>query len=338
MKFVPLIPLATLLVAAGCSRHEAPHSAPRLPAARVRLAAVQTAELPQLTEVTATVRPVQRAALASKVMGAIVALPVALGQGVRPGDLLVKLSAAEATAKVTQARAQLNVARRDLERERDLAAKGASTAETVRNLEDRHTGCEAMLREAEAQLSYTEIRAPFDGVISRKPANAGDLAVPGQTLVELEETAHFEIEACIPDSLAGALRPGAELACQVADLSFRGTLREWSSAADPTTRTLGVKIAVPAGTGVRSGQFARVQVPGVTRRTLLVPATAISLNGQMERVFVAGEGNRASLRLVKTGAVRGGQIEILSGLGADDRIIIDPPASLRDGQPLEALP
>jgi multidrug efflux pump subunit AcrA (membrane-fusion protein) len=79
-------------------------------------------------------------------------------------------------------------------------------------------------------------------------------------------------------------------------------------------------------------------VAGATRRTLLVPASAVSLNGQMERVFVVGEGNRATLRIVKTGAARGTDVEILSGLSASERVVSDPPATLREGQPLEAQP
>lgn len=338
MKSSLLLTGIALLLAAGCSRHDAPPASATLPAIKVRVAAVQVANLPVVTEVTGTVRPVRRAALATKVMGAIVDLPVVLGQTVRAGDILVKLSAVEATAKVTQARAQLNLTQRDLERERDLLAKGASTAETVRNLQDRLTGCEAMVREAEAQLSYTEVRAPFDGVVSRRPANLGDLAVPGHTLLEVEETASFEVEAGIPDSLVAALQPGASLACQAASLKFSGTLKEVSSSTDTATRTIGVKIAVPPATPVRSGQFTRVEVPGALSRALLVPAGAVSIQGQMERIFVVAEGSRAALRIVRTGATRGDRVEILSGLNAEDRVVLDPPAALRDGQPLEVQP
>jgi hypothetical protein len=132
-----------------------------------------------ITEITGTIRPVQRARLAAKLMGAIEELPVGLGQKVRAGDLLVKISAGEITARVAQAQAQLNVARRDLERERDLLTKGASTADLVRGLEDRFAMTQAMMREAEVMLTYATIRAPFDGLIARKPANLGDLAAPG---------------------------------------------------------------------------------------------------------------------------------------------------------------
>ncbi|MBI4622354.1 MAG: efflux RND transporter periplasmic adaptor subunit, partial [Verrucomicrobia bacterium] len=86
------------------------------------------------------------------------------------------------------------------------------------------------------------------------------------------------------------------------------------------------------------GQFARVQVPGVAVRTLLAPVAAVSTLGQMERVFVAGEGNRAVLRLVTTGAVRGDRVEILSGLADGERIVVAPPVGLREGQTLEVQP
>ena len=106
------------------------------------------------------------------------------------------------------AQSQLNVVNRDLERERSLLSKGAATADGVRSLEDRLTLTQAMVREAEIMLGYATIRAPFDGVVSRKPANAGDFASPGMPLLELEGTDAFQVEAAVPDSLAAALQPG----------------------------------------------------------------------------------------------------------------------------------
>ncbi len=332
-----LFPFLALLLAAGCARHESA-TAPVLPPVSVRLAPVVAEDRPQVTEVTGTIRPVQRAALAPRIMGAIIELPVALGQPVRAGEVLARLFADEAKARVTQARAQFNVVSRDLERERDLFTKGASTAEMVRNLQDRYAGAEAALHEAEAQLGYTEIRAPFDGVVTRKLAQAGDLANPGQPILEVEETAHFEIESSVPDSLAAGLAVGARLGCDADGSPFTAAIREISAAADPATRSVGVKLDVPAGARVRSGQFVRVQVPGARVPTILVPATAVSVNGQMERVFVASDDRHAVLRLVKTGDTRDGQTEILAGLAAGDRVVVSPPAGLRDGQPLEVQP
>lgn len=334
----PLFASLVLALVAGCSRPENPAAPAALPPTRVRVAPVQVAELPSLTEVTGTVRPVQRAVLAAQVTGAIAELPVALGQRVAAGELLVKLSAADLAARLTQARTQLSAARRDLARETALLAQGASTAELVRDLQDKLTGAEAGVRDAEAQLGYTELRAPFAGIVARKLVHAGDLAAPGQPLLEVEGTADFEIEAAIPESLAAALKPGAALDCEAGGNVFTSQLRELSSLADPATRAVGVKLAVPAAAAVRSGQFIRVRVPGPATRALLVPTAAVSLNGQMERIFVVGEANRATLRLVKTGAAHGDRVEILSGLTAADRVVLAAPAGLRDGQPLEVQP
>jgi RND family efflux transporter MFP subunit len=331
----------TLLLAGvtGCTRHDsATAAAPDFPAVTVRLADVQVADVPQFTDVSGTVHPVRRAVLAARVMGAITELPIALGQSVEAGALLVRIHATDAEARLAQARSVLSLARRDLERERALQSKGASTIETVRSLEDRLTGAEAAVREAEASLGYAEIHAPFAGVIARRLVNAGDFASPGQPLLEIEEITHFEVEASLPASLTTALRVGAPVTFETDGRPITGTLREIASAADPATRSVVVKIDIPAGAGVRSGQYVRIQVPGAARPTVLAPASAITLQGQMERVFLMGDGNRATLRLVRTGARRGDRIEILSGLSGDERLVVDPPATLRDNQPLRAQP
>jgi RND family efflux transporter MFP subunit len=295
---------------------------------------------PVLTEVTGTVRPVQRATLAPRIMGTITDFPVALGQNVKAGDLLVTLFAGEISARAAQAQSQLNLARRDLERERDLLTKGASTAEMVRNLEDRYAMAAAGLHEAEAMLGYTEIRAPFDGVVTAKEAQAGDLASPGHSLLEVDGRGAFEVATGIPDSLADRLAIGAplDIVAPETGLTFAGRITELSAAADPTARTVAARIALPPGAVVRSGQFVRVRVPGAPARALLVPSAAVSVLGQMERVFVAGNGDRVELRLVKTGVVRGDQVEILSGLDPGDRVIPAPPAGLREGQALVPQP
>jgi RND family efflux transporter MFP subunit len=339
MKLPSTVILLAVALLAGCSKHGAESAAaPTLPTARVSVAKVTAVDAPVLTEVTGTVRPAQRATLAAKIMGTISDLPVTLGQRVAAGDLLLKISAAEISARVAQARSQFNVAQRDLARERDLLAKNASTADMVRGLEDRFAGAEAMVREAETMLGYTELRAPFAGTVVRKFVNAGDLAAPGQPLVEIEGHGDLQIETGIPDSLANNVKIGDDLLIQTdAGGSFRARVAEISSAADAFARTVTAKLAVAADAPVRSGQFVRVHVPSATVRALLVPAEAVSAAGQLERVFVSTN-NRAELRLVKTGGVHDGRVEILSGLAAGETVIVRAPAGLREGQPLEIAP
>lgn len=340
MKLVPPTLLAVALLA-GCSKTPAEDSsATTLPPVAVHVAPVTAVDLPVPTAITGTVRAAQRATIAAKVMGTVAELPVALGQRVPAGELLARISASEIDARLAQARAQLSVATRDLERERALLAKGASTQELVRNLEARFSGAEALVREAETMLGYTELRAPFAGVVARKFVDAGDLATPGQPLLGLDGLDDFQIEAAVPDSLVAPLAIGQRLAVTIAatDRELAGSIVEISSAADAAARAVSIKIALPAGSDVRAGQFARVALPGAPARTLLVPASAVSRVGQIERVFVVGPENRTRLRLVKTGAVRGGRIEILSGLDASEIVIVAPPAELREGQVVEARP
>jgi membrane fusion protein, multidrug efflux system len=338
-----LVTFAILTLAlAGCDRHSSGNSTPppALPSAKVSVTTVHVENIPTLTEVMGTVRPIQRAQLAAKVMGTLEEVPVTLGQPVRTGDLLAKISAGEISARLLQAQSQLNAVRRDLERERELLTKGASTSDMVKGLEDRFAAAQAMVREAETMSSYTTIRAPFDGVVARKIANAGDLASPGQPLIEIEGTADFQVEVAVPDSLVTRLSPGVLLAVEVpaTGIRFTGKLAEISSAIDSSTRTVFVKITVPADAKVRSGEFARVQLPGASVAALMVPTSAVARIGQLERVFVASENNRAVLRLVKTGATREDRVEILAGLDDNERVVLAPPVGLRETQLLEVLP
>src|SRR5690606_19791710 len=116
---------------------------------------------------------------------------------------------------------------------------------------------------------------------------------------------------------------------------------ESSPAADPVSRTRLVKLDLPPGSttpegGIaRSGQFARVQWPLSEVEMLTVPAAAVSLYGQMERVFVVQDG-RAQLRIIRSGMEADGALQVLSGLEPGETVVLNPPASLRSAQQVEA--
>ncbi|HMD62040.1 MAG TPA: efflux RND transporter periplasmic adaptor subunit [Opitutaceae bacterium] len=335
-----VIALLTIVPWSGCSEQN-PRSSDLVqsPAVRICLAAVHKGAVSMPIAVTGIVRPFRHATIAAKVMGTIEEIPVSLGQAVSAGNVLARISADEIGARVAQSQAQFSQVRRDLTRERDLFAQNASTAEMVRDLEDRLAIAQAAVREAEAMESYTTVRAPFDGVVALKLANPGDLAAPGQPLLELEGNADFQIEVSVPDSIASGLAVGRTLAVDVpaSALAFTGKITEISSAADAQTHTVAAKVSVPTGLAVRSGQFARVEFPGAPSPALFAPLAAVSVIGQMERVFVDVDG-RAVLRLVRTGAARGDSVEVLSGLADGDSLVLNPPAGLREGQALDSTP
>lgn len=331
--------LATLslavLAASGCGRgHDRPAgSAAAGKAVAVQVATVERRTTPRTVEVPGTVRPVDRATLAAKVMGTVDSVAISLGQRVRRGDVLLRISAAEIDARVTQAEARLEQVTRDFEREKGLLADGASTEAAVRSLESERRAAEAGVAEARTMLSYTQITAPFDGVISARPVNEGDLATPGVRLVEIEGTGRLRVETEVPESL-GTIAPGTAVRVTVAGIEIPGTLAEISAAADAQSRTVFAKIDLPADAQVRSGQFARASFPAGQGEVLVVPASAISLFGQMERVFVIEEG-RAALRLVRTGARHAESVEVLAGLDAGEKIVATVLPELRDGQAVE---
>lgn len=335
---LPTLLLALVALANGCSRSPGPATAATLPPARVHVAPTRLESIAGTVESTGTVRAARHAWLAARVMGSIEELPVVLGQRVETGEVLVRLSAGEISARLAQSQAQVGYTQRELARERDLLAKGAGTAESVRSLEDRLRLAIAAQEEAESMASYLVIRAPFDGTIARRLVKAGDLASPGQPLLEIEGATGLEIEAMIPGSAAPTLAVGQRVPVLHEALRFEGTITEIAASADPATRTIEARLTAPAGTAIRPGQFVRLLLPTPATRALLVPTTALTLHGQMERVFVVGPDGRALLRLVRSGGITGNRVTILSGLSEGERVVTDPSSTLREGQPLEVLP
>lgn len=333
-----LLPLFAALALAGCSRHDPAATRPGGPALPVRTTVAALEQLPVLLEVPATVRPAERAVIAAKLTGTVAAFPLGLGQAVAAGEVLLTLNAPEAAARLRQAQAQLAEATRTAERERTLVAKGVSAPDAQRDAEDRLRYAQAAAAEAEAMLAYATVRAPFAGVMTEKNVLAGDLATPGLPLLVLESTSHLRAEGTIPEKAAAGLHPGDTLAVSLDDLAapVSGRIEEISTAADAVSRSVLVKVALPEG-AARSGQFARLLVGGTVTETLLLPVAAVTRFGQMERIFVV-EQDRAVLRLVKTGRTLKGRCEILSGLNAGERVVLDPPPALRDGQLVTVQP
>ena len=330
--------LFAALALAGCDRHDSAAARADGPPLPVRTVLATLEQLAILLEVPATVRPAERAIIASKLTGTVASFPLGLGQALAAGDVLLTLNAPEAEARLRQAQAQLAEATRTAERERTLVAKGVNAPDAQRDAEDRLQYTQAAAAETEAMLAYATVRAPFAGVITEKNVLPGDLATPGLPLLVLESTSHLRAEGMIPEKASIGLHPGDPLDVSLDDgaAPVSGRVEEISTAADAVSRSVLVKVALPAGVA-RSGQFARLLVGNTVSDTLLVPAGAVTRFGQMEKVFVVEQG-RAVLRLVKTGRTLNGRLEIQSGLNAGERVVLAPPSALRDGQPVIVEP
>ena len=327
--------LLALLALTSCKseQHGPRHAAEELAPLEVQVIAAEQVQPLRQVEIMATVEAAQSATIAAKISGNITELPVFLGSKVNSGDILAVISADEIKAKLSQAQAQLEQAQRNLTRERNLLKKNAATAESVKTLEELKRIAQAAFNETQTMLDYATIKAPFAGVITSKPANVGDLATPGKTLLKLENESSLQVITDVPEALVLDLAIGDTLPVKIeaAGVEVSGTVTEIAPTADPTSRTAPVKLQIPASPNIRSGQFARVSLPGRRGTAIMVPRTAVQSFGQLERVFIELNG-RVRLQLVKTGLVVDDLIEVLSGVSAGDRVVVSDTRELVDGR------
>ena len=333
---VLLLGLTALLV--GCGKRHEPQvtTGENLPPAAVRVQTIEAVKQPAVEEVVGTVQPKLQAVIEAKTSGRITRLPVALGQSVKQGDVLVELATQEIQARLDQANAAFRQAELDFKRTDNLRKQQAATQAELDAAQAHYSVAKATVAEADALSGYAKILAPFDGVVARKLADEGDLAMPGKPLLELEGRAGLRLVADIPSLLADRVLPGAKLAVRVDTLpdTITGTLAEIAPAADPASRTVCMKVDLPETAGLRTGQFGRLAVPIGEPTFLFVPPSALVRRGQLEILFVAADG-KAQMRLVRVGKETKQGTEILTGLAAGETVVIEEAGTLRDGQPLQ---
>lgn len=332
-----LLGCLTLFTACNNQETEKKDEAPPLSTVTVNVEELKELTAPTRLEVVGTLEAIERASISARIPGQIIELPVVLGSKVKKGDLLVKISAGEISAKVLQVEAQLAQARRNLARESKLQKQGASTEETVKSLLDATRIAEAAFEEAQTMLDYTTVSAPFSGTVTKKIANTGDLASPGMVLLMIENGDALQVLAQVPESLLLTVQQGDTVPVTIpaASLTIKGVVAEVAPAANPLSRTAPVKINIPSSPDLRVGQFARIGLSGNDEKTIMVTSAALLSRGQMDIVFVYDVLTKtAHMRLVKAGAVHGDQVEILAGLEPGEQVVVSSVELLQDGQPL----
>ena len=328
--------LVLTAMAACNSEHAGPPAAvENLPNIPVKTITAEQSAPARQVEIMGTVQASESASIAAQISGNITQILVSPGSRVKQGALLASISAGEISAKLLQVQAQLEQATRNLTREQNLLKKNAATVEMVKTLEETKKIAEAAYKEARTMLSYTTIKAPFDGIITRKDANVGDFATPGSPLLQLESETQLQVITHIPESLILEISIGDSLPVYIpaADLEIIGIVEEIAPTADTRSRTAPVKLTIPSESKIRSGQFARVNLPGTRGTAVLLPETALHPIGQMERVFIVKD-QAAQLRLVKTGLRLGSKIEILSGIEPGEQVVVSANTKLQDGEPV----
>jgi RND family efflux transporter MFP subunit len=195
----------------------------------------------------------------------------------------------------------------------------------------------AALAETQATLDYARVVAPFTGRVVERRVDPGTFASPGSALFVLDDEATLRVETAVEESRGAALALGDQVTVEVNGTMLAGTIGELSPAVDIASRAFVVKIDLRDPSVLRPGTFARVGFHVGTQPRLVVPSTAITTVGALERVFVA-DGGVARLRMITIGEAQAGLTEVLSGLSAGEVVVVEPAHDLRDGTGIEVRP
>jgi len=336
--FAATVSLA-ILVLAGCGRKSGGASTGSSPPVAVSAQVAESKNRVATEEDIGTVRAKLHAVIEAKVSGKIETMLVVPGQEVTNGELLATIDAREIQAQYDQTLALRQQAESDLKRATDLFQQNILSPSEFDAAKSKFHVADAAAAAAKTLLSYTKVTAPFDGVITRKDADVGDLAVPGKALLEMEDARHLRLEADVPEALVGNVRLGDTLPVRISalDTNLEGVVTEIAPSADSNSRTFVVKLDLPSVSGLHAGQFGRVAVPTGKISALRVPASAVVQRGELELLFVVAN-HRAQLRVVKTGAQVGSEVEIVSGLDSGETVVTSSADDLVDGQPVVVKP
>lgn len=326
------------LAAAGCSRNANGRATAAVAAPApisIRAAAVESRVLPRVLEVTGALTADESADVASERDGNVASVRVERGTYVEKGAVLATIDEREAKAQLDQARANLAWTKSEVERYAELRRK-----QVVAKAEDQRKGTDLDLAAASlalAEKGYQDctIRAPFSGVVTEKKISAGAFVRRGQAICGLVKIDPLRAELAIPESAVSAIQIGQKGKLSVQsfpDGAFDATVRYIGPSLRSESRTLVVEAVVPNPQHLlKPGLFvtARLALPK-SEKTLLVPSAAVLTDSGVSRVFVLGS-QRIAERIVALGDNYGDVIEVRSGLGEGDRVVVSPDRRLTDG-------
>ncbi len=298
-----------------------------------------------------SLRAVRGADLAFDVGGIVTRVAVRSGEDVKQGDLLVELNAEDLLAEQRQREANTALLRTTLERARQqLAYKGISQAE-YDNAAANVKAAEAGIAQQAALVAKRRLRAPFDGRIGIVTLTPGTYINPGAPVVTLQQLDPVLVDFNVPQRNLGDLAVGQKLALTLEGLpgkSFEGELTAISPKIDPATRNAQVEARVPNAEGLlRPGMFANVALAvGSPDNHLTLPQGAVTFNPYGETVFIVvpstkkdAEGKpelpTAQSVFVTTGARRGDQVAVLSGIKEGDVVVTSGQLKLKNGTSLK---
>jgi RND family efflux transporter MFP subunit len=364
---VRLLLAAAAVLLAGCGKVGGPAvasaasaapaaSAPRLLLAPEDLLELRPGTLAAGPVISGSLQPERRADLRAEVAAVVLQILKDNGETVRAGDLLVRLddtairdslgSAEEALRASTQAFEQ---SERQLQRLKTLQLQGMSSMQALEDAEVRRNNAQSdqvaarsRVVSARQQLQRTGVRAPFDGVVSERKASVGDTVQIGKELMKVMDPASLRFEGLVSADRMQELKLGQAVSFRVNGYpqgEFSGRVRRIDAAANATTRQVAVTVdfADPAHVPRVAGLFAEGRIESARSQVLMVAEPALVRSGEAVHVWRARDG-RLARTAVKVGDrdPRSGEVPVLEGLAAGDRILRSPGSGLIDGQAFQS--
>jgi RND family efflux transporter MFP subunit len=349
--------LALVLAAGGCRREaEPPPAAPAVvQVGRENVAVVSMQEISTGPLISGTLMPEREATVRSQASGSVLQVTAAEGQPVRRGALLARIEdqalgdqLRSAQSAVKSAEQALGVAEREAARTESLVKGGALAERELDTARNAVTAAQAQLEDARSRLASAgkqvenlTVRSPMDGVVASRPVNAGDVVSPGTELYRIIDPRSMRLEASVPSESLSAIKVNLPVQFEVRGYpgqSFEGHIERISPAADPVTRQVSIFVSIPNTAGrLVAGLFAEGRVAQQSRRTLVVPASAVNTDDPRSPWVLRASGGKAE-RVPVTLGLRDDQterVEIAGGVKEGDRLLVGPAQAITPGTPLK---
>ncbi|MGH7525439.1 MAG: efflux RND transporter periplasmic adaptor subunit [Gemmatimonadales bacterium] len=350
---------AAALLLAGCKGDDGASATETAEAivtvGRENIAVASLSELRSGPAISGSLEPEQSATVRAEVGGSVLRTYADAGQRVKRGQLLARLDDTtvrdaflSARSAVRSAQSALELARRNAERSERLAEAGAVAErdlETARwdvtNAEGTLADAQARLSSAEEQLKDTQVRAPFDGMISERPADAGDVVEVGAALFTIVDPSRLRLEASVPAEQIGRLRKGTEVEFTLSGVDRRitGRIERINPVVDPATRQVRIYVAIPnLDQALVAGLFAEGRVATDTKRAVAVPLLAIDSRGTTPTVHVLKGGRvRESQVLLGVRDEAAELVEVQSGVAEGDTLLLGSAQGITPGSRVRVL-
>jgi len=316
-----------------------------MPATTVTSTEVKEEDWAPILSSVGSVSAVQGAIVAAELGGTVSEIAFENGGEAKKGDILVKLDTSSEEAQLRTAEAERELARADLERARDLAARKVISKAEIDAAESKFKQKEGAADNLRAMISKKQVRAPFDGQLGIRQVNVGQMINAGQQVVPLASLDPVYVDFALPEQHLPRVSQNLEIRVRADALpgrEFKGKLTAINSMVDVATRNLPLQATLQnPDHALRPGMFAKVNVVlPVKKSVLAIPATAISYAPYGDSVFViekkkdpksGRESQVLRQQFIRTGETRGDFVTVTNGLKAGEVIVSSGVFKLRNG-------